>query len=157
MTSNNELADDSACNTVKRPTGFTLIELMIVIAIIAIILTLALPVYTNYTIRAKIGEALAVAAATKTAVASTCHEDLTLTGIDNETVGYTFSPSTWIQNIVVTGDCVQPIITVNTQNTGAPGDPVITLTGSFASNDGAVTWFCTSTAESYHLPSTCRS
>ena len=38
--------------------GFTLIELMIVVAIIAIIISLALPVYTNYTTRAKVGEAL---------------------------------------------------------------------------------------------------
>jgi type IV pilus assembly protein PilA len=141
----------------SRSTGFTLIELMIVVAIIAIILTLALPVYTNYTVRAKFGEALSVAAATKSAVASTCHENLTLTGLTNSQAGYSFSPSKWVQDITVSGDCTQPLITIKTQNTGAPGDPEITLTGTFADGAGAVTWACTSTAENYHLPATCRS
>jgi type IV pilus assembly protein PilA len=138
-------------------SGFTLIELMIVVAIIAIILTLAQPVYTNYTIRAKLGEALSVAAATKTAVTSTCHENLTLTGLSNSQAGYSFSPSKWVQDIAVSGDCTQPVITITTQNTGAPGNPEITLTGTFADGVGAIIWACTSTAENYHLPATCRS
>jgi type IV pilus assembly protein PilA len=139
-----------------RSTGFTLIELMIVVAIIAIILTLALPVYTNYTIRAKFGEALSVAEATKTALTSTCNSDLTLTGLTNSKAGYSFSPSTWVQSITISGDCTKPVITIATQNTGAPGDPEIILTGTFADGAGAVTWACTSTAENYHLPATCR-
>ena len=57
--------------------GVTLIELMIVVAIVAIILTLALPTYSNYIIRTKIAEALSVSKAAKTAVASVCQDDLT--------------------------------------------------------------------------------
>jgi len=140
-----------------RPSnGFTLIELMIVIAVVAIILTLALPVYTNYTIRAKIGEALSVSAAAKTAVAATCLEDPALTGLDNDRAGYSFSASTWVQSITVSDDCQAPVITITTQNTGAAIDPQITLTGTFTAG-GVITWVCASDAPNFQLPATCRS
>ncbi len=139
--------------------GFTLIELMIVVAIIAIILTLALPVYTNYSIRAKIGEALSVAAAAKTTVAATCMESPNLTGLDNEAVGYAYDQSTWVESITVSEDCDVPVITIVTRNTGAPAPvPEIRLTGTLENNGGMVSWTCVSpNAPNYLVPSTCRS
>ncbi len=52
----------------KKNQGFTLIELMIVIAIIAILMAYAIPAYRDYTVRAKAGEGLALAAGAKLAV-----------------------------------------------------------------------------------------
>lgn len=150
----------SAVRFRKPPShsGFTLIELMIVVAIIAIILTLALPVYTNYSIRAKIGEAISVAAAAKTAVTGTCMEDPTRTGLSNGAAGYSFNDSTWVESITVSEDCAEPLITIVTRNTGAPEPPPeITLTGTF-SGSGIINWTCASpNAPNYLMPSTCRS
>ncbi|HEY0660318.1 MAG TPA: prepilin-type N-terminal cleavage/methylation domain-containing protein, partial [Lysobacter sp.] len=55
----------------KNQAGFTLIELMIVIAILGILIAIALPAYQDYAIRTKNSECLNVAAAAKLAVADT--------------------------------------------------------------------------------------
>jgi len=143
--------------------GFTLIELMIVIAVIAILLTLALPVYSDYAVRAKIAEGLAVAKAAKTATGAACQEDRTLSGLSNNLVGYPFleyaGDEVYVENIEVSGECEDPIITITTKNTGAEGeDPIITLTGEFTSGGGQVQWTCASDNTPDHLlPKSCRS
>lgn len=53
----------------KMQKGFTLIELMIVVAIIAILAAIALPAYQDYTIRSQAAEGMSLAAAPKTAIA----------------------------------------------------------------------------------------
>src|SRR5690554_939046 len=57
----------------KVQQGFTLIELMIVVAIIGILAAVALPAYQDYTIRAKVSEGLTLASGLKTAIAETFH------------------------------------------------------------------------------------
>ena len=145
-------------NMKRVSKGFTLIELMIVIAIIAILLALALPAYKDYTIRAKVGEGLSVAAAAKLAVSETCQSEPTSYAVNNTSVGYNWnSASKYVSNVQTSLTCAAPLITINTQATGAAPDVTLTLTGSFADNEGRMTWTCFYTAgQPQHVPSTCR-
>jgi len=139
-----------------RGAGFTLIELMIVVAIIAIIVTLGLPVYNNYTIRAKISEGLSVANAAKSAVATTCQEDPTITALTSAKAGYEFNNATqYVASVVITGDCTTAIISVQTQTTGAAPDPMLTITGEL--KQGHIDFSCVSTGPNRHVPEMCRS
>ncbi|WP_448509869.1 pilin [Immundisolibacter sp.] len=65
----------------KLQQGFTLIELMIVVAIIGILAALAVPAYQDYTIRSKVSEAASLAAAARTAVDVAFSETGSLSGV----------------------------------------------------------------------------
>ena len=141
--------------------GFTLIELMIVIAIVAILVAIALPAYQNYTIRAKVTEGLAQAAAAKTAVAETAASCATgLPGVGGAGAGclhgYTFpaAGTTYVASIAV---AVGGVITVTTRATGAAANPVLRLTPTQTTVSDPVTWVCTTTAGlPIHVPASCR-
>jgi len=67
----------------RNQQGFTLIELMIVIAIIAILMAYALPAYRDYTVRTKLGEGNAMAAGYKMAINEAYVRTGALAGLDN--------------------------------------------------------------------------
>jgi prepilin-type N-terminal cleavage/methylation domain-containing protein len=146
-----------SAQTSRRQAGFTLIELMIVIAMIAVIVSLALPVYTSYTIRAKVGEALSVAAAAKTAVSATCIENPTIDPLTDSSAGYSFTPSKYVASIGFSGSCRDPVITVITRNTGAPAPINLVLTGDMPDDAGRLNWVCTANTANRNVPAECRS
>ena len=137
--------------------GFTLIELMIVIAIIAILVSLALPSYLDLTVRARVSEGLSIASAAKVAVAETCQTD---PGVipTNTTTGYSSSVSSkYVSSITISNTCAEPWIVIRTMNTGATTDVVLSLDGYLDRGGGSIDWNCHQVSgEKRHMPGSCR-
>ena len=122
----------------KKQNGFTLIELMITVAIVGILAAVALPAYQNYTIRAQVSEGFTLAGGLQTAVAENYAQtgvypaDLTVLGITAPTGKYTSGIT--IANGVIT---VTYGLDANSNITGG------TLTLSPTDDgDGNVHWAC---------------
>ena len=128
--------------------GFTLIELMIVVAIIGILAAVAIPAYQDYTIRAKVTEAFSLASAAKVAVSETFQ---TMSAFDLTKSGWTAPNATVnVASIAITD--ATGVITVVT--TAAAGSVTFTLTPTLTTGQ-PVTWVCSGSPAKY-LPSSCR-
>ncbi|MDZ7735370.1 MAG: pilin [Gammaproteobacteria bacterium] len=135
--------------------GFTLIELMIVVAIIGILAAVAIPAYQDYTIRAKVTEGIGFAAAAKTSVSEFIVSQGTLPA-DSDQAGI----ATGVSTAVVSGLSYAPAtgITVSFRALGGDvtaGDTIIfepdTSTGA------GVQWGCTGgTLPAKYRPANCR-
>ena len=134
--------------------GFTLIELMIVVAIIGILAAVALPAYQDYTARAKVSEGLVQASAAKLAVAETAASLGGLSKVTQANSGFSFAATTYVASIAIAN---AGTITVTTKNTGAKGTaPAFTLTPAANAAD-VIEWKCAKSAgDSKYLPATCR-
>jgi type IV pilus assembly protein PilA len=132
--------------------GFTLIELMIVVAIIGILAAVALPAYQDYTVRAKVSELMLAASGVRTAISEKFQTDPSNTacaggGATIPVVGKVSAASvTDAGTVTVYGD---------TTSTSVGQAVTITMTPTYSTLTGTITWSCQGSPSKY-LPATCR-
>jgi len=138
----------------KNMQGFTLIELMIVVAIIAILAAIALPAYQDYTTRAKVSEVIVMASPAKLAVAETASSIGSLASVTAANAGYSFPGATsYVSDIVITDATGVVTATSTVPNAGG----ALILTPTVVSSSAQLTWRCSSTAiAAKYLPANCR-
>ncbi len=152
--------------TKRFEQGFTLIELMIVVAIIGILAAIAIPAYQDYTIRSKVTEGFSLASAAKTAVSESYASEGRFLGADNDSYGLPVPTDIAGKYVTSLTMGANGVVTVLFDNGGKGGKMGGTADGKtvvlvpIVSAAGAVDWKCDTGNQSMplkYLPAECRS
>ncbi|NAR74865.1 prepilin-type N-terminal cleavage/methylation domain-containing protein [Acinetobacter sp. 2JN-4] len=142
----------------QKSQGFTLIELMIVVAIIGILAAVAIPAYQYQATRAKVSEALVIASATKTLVSEAYLvggiATLASTAADYNAIPAASKQTQYVSNIQVLNDGVITLTLTNNTNVGLISDvlgktlvltPNIDKAKLIGTSEGSIDWACATT------------
>jgi type IV pilus assembly protein PilA len=139
----------------KFQQGFTLIELMIVVAIIGILAAVAIPAYQDYTIRAQVSEAMNLAGGLKTPVAEIYADLGTFTGIASGANGLPAAAD-------VTGKYTNDVAVADgviTATLGVDANDLVdaeTVEMTPTDNNGSISWVCAFSGDAKYVPQACR-
>jgi len=141
----------------KKQQGFTLIELMIVVAIIGILAAIAIPAYQDYTIRAQVSEGLNLSGAAKAAVTEFYQDQgaapttNAMAGLDDAIAGK------YVASVVVGAAGAITVTYGGDANANLIAAGTLAMTPDFATSPGSVQWGCSSAGiPNKWLPAACR-
>lgn len=134
----------------RAQAGFTLIELMIVVAIIGILAAVALPAYRDYTVKAKVSEVILAASSAKTSVSEAAQVLGAMPAAGS--VAVDSQASKYVTSVTYTGGVITAL---SSAAEPAMAGGTIILTGTYATN-GQVTWVCGGTILPKYRPASCQ-
>ncbi|MBN4971451.1 MULTISPECIES: pilin [Stenotrophomonas] len=136
----------------KNQKGFTLIELMIVVAIIAILAAIALPAYSNYTKKAKVSEVILAASSLRTDVSEYAASNNKLPGDDWKP---DFQPTKYVKTLEWKGGKI--VATARAIGDTLIDDQTITLTPEGDGSKGVIpSWTCGGSIDTKFRPGSCQ-
>ena len=144
----------------KVQQGFTLIELMIVVAIIGILAAIAIPAYQDYTIRAQVSEGLNLSAGAKAAVTEFFQDQgaFPANNLEDGIETPTNIQGKYVANVTVANNLITVAYSSSAPQSANAAIDAATLTMTATNNQGSVSWACASGSglQPKWLPAACR-